>query len=487
MSVTSLAPPSISRGSSRPDFVRGFGIDIPEEEEPQEEEPQPDTDVEEKSRDNEDGLDLVRVPSQPTTEPDGMTPIAQSSYHSRHVSRLSHALSLRSVGGIHDMDIPEQVDMVPIRSPIGNPSIDDLDQEAVGEWTGSEDVRLGSDDEVRVLPVHARSCMLIFPRRASVNGPTLQTRSERVGSGCNGAYFAKGIRSWRLRGVCPISLHRQRIYSACGSAATTIWSRIQVKTGCTRSREQRSSAWIPWTLLSAHHRRRPRDVDLSRLSHIQGTFHHTSSRVTQRQHTLVLALIKLPSSSILYLLHHLLPRSIHMQSRLCLVPTDDQVHGDLWMGLLRHQHRHWGTLACPRLANRLTRLHRSSSPPDLPSVLPPVYRNSLSLYPLLRDPFLFPLSSLPQYAPSKAEKRDNGEVHTRLCRKMEVMTAARKTWHHSDSRHWVKRLAVSATRHPVRLAYQDLKIYMEVVVHCSPSLFLASRVIRCVALRNRMK
>lgn len=148
MSIRSIVPPSISRGSSRPDFIRGFGLDIPEEEEPQEEEPLPKTEVEQLSPDNEDGLGLVRPPSQPTTEPDRMTPLAQSRLHSRHISRLSHALSLHSVGGIHDMAVSEQVDMVPIRSPVGNPTIDDLDQEAVGEWTGSEDVRLDSDDEV---------------------------------------------------------------------------------------------------------------------------------------------------------------------------------------------------------------------------------------------------------------------------------------------------------------------------------------------------
>lgn len=162
VSISSLAPPSISRGSSRPDFVRGFGIDIPEEEEPQEEEPHPDTDMEERSPDDEDGLGVVRAPSQPNTEPDGATTVAQSTLHSRHVSRLSRALSLYSVGGIHDS---EQVDMVPIRSPVGNPTVDDLDKEAVGEWTGSEDVRLDSDDEVglpdsqRLLVVHTH----IFP------------------------------------------------------------------------------------------------------------------------------------------------------------------------------------------------------------------------------------------------------------------------------------------------------------------------------------
>ena len=485
MSIPSLVPPSISRGSSRPDFVRGFGVDIPEEEEPQEEEPHPDTDVEEKSPDNEDGLGLVRAPSRPTTEPDGMTPLAHSRFHSRHVSRLSHALSLHSVGGIHDVGMSEQVDMVPIRSPVGNPNIDDLDKEAVGEWTGSEDVRLDSDDEVKLF--HSQSvCVFIFPRRASVNGPTLRTRSGPVRTGCNVVYFVKGSKSWKLRDACPISLLRHLISLACGFAVTTIWSRIQAKMGCMRSREQRSSAWILWTLPSAHHRRRPQDVDLSLLYRTLGMLPHASSRMPWKEHTLVLTPVTLPSSSALHLLPHL-PCSIHMQSRSCSVPTVDQVHGDLWMRLLRHQHQRWVTLACPHLGNRSTRPQWSSSQPDLPSALPPVYRNSLSLYHLLRVPSLHRLRSLRRHAHSKAEKRDNDGVQTQLHQTMEAMTAARKIWRHSDSRPWTRRLVASATLHPVRHAYQDLRIYTRAVAHCSPSLSPASQATRCVASRNRQK
>ncbi|KIJ08619.1 hypothetical protein PAXINDRAFT_172862 [Paxillus involutus ATCC 200175] len=144
MSIPALAPPSISRGSSRPDFVRGFGLDIPEEEEP-EEEARLDADVEQNPGNNGDGV--ASTDSQGSTELDGMTTAAQSRYHSRHVSRLSFALSLRSVGGLHDEAMPEEVDIVPIRSPVGDPIIDDLDKEAVGEWTGSEDLRLDDADD----------------------------------------------------------------------------------------------------------------------------------------------------------------------------------------------------------------------------------------------------------------------------------------------------------------------------------------------------
>ncbi|KAG2069850.1 hypothetical protein BDR04DRAFT_1231999 [Suillus decipiens] len=140
VSVPSLIPPGISRGSSRPDFIRGFGLDIPEEEEPVDEEVPADTDDNAViDMEGPDGQDLGK----------DATTVALSRLHSRHVSRLSAALSLRSVGGITEGAMSE-AKLVPIRSPAGNPGIDDLDKEAVGEWTGSEDMHADkeqSDDE----------------------------------------------------------------------------------------------------------------------------------------------------------------------------------------------------------------------------------------------------------------------------------------------------------------------------------------------------
>jgi hypothetical protein len=141
VSVPSLIPSGISRGSSRPDFVRGFGLDIPEEEEPPEEELPADTD------DNA-AIDMEGPDGQDSGR--DATTVALSRLHSRHVSRLSAALSLRSVGGITEGAMSE-VKLVPIRSPAGDSGIDDLDKEAVGEWTGSEDMHVDkeqSDDEV---------------------------------------------------------------------------------------------------------------------------------------------------------------------------------------------------------------------------------------------------------------------------------------------------------------------------------------------------
>ncbi|EJF58554.1 hypothetical protein DICSQDRAFT_149052 [Dichomitus squalens LYAD-421 SS1] len=163
-SVASLAPPQVaSRPESRPDFFRGFGVEIPEEEEPDEEEaPAPDAIA-------DDVFEVApadtTVASAEGTELDGMSTVAQSRIHSRHVSKLSAALSLRSVGGglaDESMELTEEAPL-PVRSPAGELAVVDLDgdedqegdhdvdpdQEAVGEWTGSEDLRTTetSDDE----------------------------------------------------------------------------------------------------------------------------------------------------------------------------------------------------------------------------------------------------------------------------------------------------------------------------------------------------
>ena len=75
---------------SRPDFIRGFRPDIPEEEEPPEE-----TDA-----DNEEGADQGFGVDSAETEDEDVAMLNR--IHSRHVSHLSAALSLRSVGRQQD-------------------------------------------------------------------------------------------------------------------------------------------------------------------------------------------------------------------------------------------------------------------------------------------------------------------------------------------------------------------------------------------------
>lgn len=156
--VSSLAPPQpLSRPESRPDFARGFGLDNTEEEE----EPTEDVQAE------EDSLHLTEATEESGQEDlDGATTVGQSRAHSRHVSKLSAPLSLRSVGGADDSinpGVPSVTHIVAAREPVGEVEIDDMDGDgdAVEEWTGSEDLRDTSDDEVGFLYVRERWQLLI--------------------------------------------------------------------------------------------------------------------------------------------------------------------------------------------------------------------------------------------------------------------------------------------------------------------------------------
>ncbi|KAF8213800.1 hypothetical protein K438DRAFT_1707702 [Mycena galopus ATCC 62051] len=123
VSMSSLtAPRALSRPESRdsrPDFTRGFGLDITEEEDETEEEAEATNAT--NDGDNEDSDE----------EGDGL----RTARHSRHVSRLSGALSLRSVGGVVGDNLNGRMDLA-----AGDESQDmELDQEVAAEWTGSED------------------------------------------------------------------------------------------------------------------------------------------------------------------------------------------------------------------------------------------------------------------------------------------------------------------------------------------------------------
>ena len=126
-SINGLAPTRY-----RPDFVRGFGLETPEEADEDEEraavalaEPAP------------------AIPALAPEEPDdpGTATVAgtHSCVHSRHESKFSASLS-----------VPSRIRTPPVAD--GNA---DLDADAAGEWTGSEDLYLSesSDSEVRVFRV----------------------------------------------------------------------------------------------------------------------------------------------------------------------------------------------------------------------------------------------------------------------------------------------------------------------------------------------
>ncbi|KAK0208016.1 hypothetical protein DFS33DRAFT_403722 [Desarmillaria ectypa] len=149
VALPSLAPPplSVSRPDSRPDFNRGFGLDIPEEEEEEEEVVEDESMTQTDS--DEEGFDQEVDDEDRGTEDAGLTTASQSQRHSRHTSKLSAALSLRSFGVLNADGLNERTNLEPIAD--GNISVEDKhDLDDVEEWTGSEDVFMGhesSDDE----------------------------------------------------------------------------------------------------------------------------------------------------------------------------------------------------------------------------------------------------------------------------------------------------------------------------------------------------
>ena len=172
----SLAPPPMpARADSRPDFVRGFGLDVPDEteEELEQEEMQAgqdDPEGQEEKRalteashialaDTDDTIDMELDVDEADAEVGSITTAAQSRVHSRHVSRLSATLSLRSVGS-HVSDTELGV----VRNVQGERE-GDLEDDGVGEWTGSEDLRTTAEtteDEVRKFycrVVYTRPCI----------------------------------------------------------------------------------------------------------------------------------------------------------------------------------------------------------------------------------------------------------------------------------------------------------------------------------------
>lgn len=157
-----------ARADSRPDFIRGFGLDVPDEADERQEATELDEQVltEEEpmlaevshiavtGADDTIDMELEEV----DTEVGNITTAAQSRVHSRHVSRLSAALSLRSVGGHVDYPEPEAENDGQSERGI------DPEDDAIGEWTGSEDLRTPAEfaeDEVRKI-----SCRVASTRHA---------------------------------------------------------------------------------------------------------------------------------------------------------------------------------------------------------------------------------------------------------------------------------------------------------------------------------
>ena len=175
MTAPPFAPPLSAVGGNKThiDFIRGFGLETPLESEeeteskdgPEKAEDDPNNDDQEIDLEERYADEIVEIEDDSTTAP-------HSRLHSRHVSRNSAALSLRSVGGnftTQFQDPPEEVEEGDISQEHGEVSrhaqLTSLDDE-VDEWTGSEDIYLGidtSDDEVSYFQQHfANNIFMLF-------------------------------------------------------------------------------------------------------------------------------------------------------------------------------------------------------------------------------------------------------------------------------------------------------------------------------------
>ncbi|KAG6808900.1 hypothetical protein H0H92_002425 [Tricholoma furcatifolium] len=141
LSLNSLALPTTSQPTSRPDFIRGFGLDIPEEEE-EDTENIAEEEANKENIDQSEGQVLDYMPEQAQVfspesarNADGTATVSQSRFHSRHASKLSAALSTRSAGNLDEDDFVGEEDLDPTDEPVHQ-------EHGVEEWTGSEDVYL---------------------------------------------------------------------------------------------------------------------------------------------------------------------------------------------------------------------------------------------------------------------------------------------------------------------------------------------------------
>ena len=223
MTAPSFAPPlsAVGGNKSHIDFIRGFGLETPlESEEEMEPNDEPEQGDDQNNQEiNLDADEVVEIEDDSTTAP-------HSRLHSRHVSRNSAALSLRSVGGnltSQFQDPPEETDEQDasqehgeesqhaqqtvldggnLTSQFQDPPEETDEQDAsqelgeesqhaqqtvlddeVDEWTGSEDIYLGidtSDDEVSCFSSLLQIPCLYYFHRVLVNGLTHQMKKGPV-------------------------------------------------------------------------------------------------------------------------------------------------------------------------------------------------------------------------------------------------------------------------------------------------------------------
>ena len=157
MALSPFAPPLSAVGGNRShiDFIRGFGLETPLESE-EETEPKDELEKVDDQNNNDREMDLEEKHTDEVVEvEDDSTTAPHSRLHSRHVSRISAALSMRSVGGNLFQNPSEESEEQSMfqehEEELQHASEQTVLDNEVDEWTGSEDLYLGidtSDDEV---------------------------------------------------------------------------------------------------------------------------------------------------------------------------------------------------------------------------------------------------------------------------------------------------------------------------------------------------
>ncbi|KAF8971587.1 hypothetical protein BDZ97DRAFT_1787214 [Flammula alnicola] len=170
MSIPSFAPPLSAVGGNKThtDFIRGFGLDVPlesEEEGEEDDQARPNEQSEDDDYEGDAARDMESEDmfgGEMSEIDDGTATAPQSRLHSRHVSKLSAALSLRSVGGnfqaqfqgaaegVRQEEDEQMAKAEQFEEEHEQPHNQNADIDPAEEWTGSEDLYLGtetSDDE----------------------------------------------------------------------------------------------------------------------------------------------------------------------------------------------------------------------------------------------------------------------------------------------------------------------------------------------------
>jgi len=150
-SARPLSLSTIHTSEGRIDFARGFGLEIPEEEEPAEEDVQQDDKQDEYGRDVTQDMEIDEDGEQTDHSVSYHASPSRSKRHSNQASKFSTHLSLGSFGGsdlapslLHkgdqgNSDVQEE-------KGVSHVITDDVD--AIGEWTATDS---SDDGEVRLV------------------------------------------------------------------------------------------------------------------------------------------------------------------------------------------------------------------------------------------------------------------------------------------------------------------------------------------------